>query len=66
MVSTVKPVKFTRDSGFLAHDEFLVIFIKEDLILISIYMYIFAIVLLLDTVYYSVLRSLCAVFPVLN
>ena len=40
----VKPFKFTRDSGFLAHDEFLVIFIKGDHILI--YMYIFAIIVL--------------------
>ena len=47
-MSTVKPVKFTRDVGFLASDEFLVIFIKGDHILI--YMYIFAIVLLLGTV----------------
>ena len=37
----VKPVKFTRDSGCLALDEFLVIF-KGDNILI--YTYIFAIV----------------------
>ena len=41
----VKPVKFTRDSGCLARDEFLVIF-KGDHILI--YMYIFAIVLLIN------------------
>ena len=46
--STVKPVEFTRDSGFLERDEFLVIFIKGDHILI--YMYIFAIVLLLGSV----------------
>ena len=46
-VSVVKPVKFTRDSGCLAHDEFLVNF-KGDHILI--YMYIIAILLLLDTV----------------
>ena len=44
----VKPFKFTQDSGFLACYEFLVIFIKGDHILI--YMYIFAIVLLLGTV----------------
>ena len=37
----VKPVKFTRDSGCLAHDELLVIF-KGDHILIC--MFIFAIV----------------------
>ena len=43
----MKPVKFRRDSGFLARDEFLVIFIKGDHILMS--MYIFAIVLLLGT-----------------
>ena len=43
----VKPVKFTRDSGCLARDEFLVNF-KVDHILI--YMYIIAILLLLGTV----------------
>ena len=43
----VKPVKFSRESGCLAPDEFLVNF-KEDHILI--YMYIFGIVLLLGTV----------------
>ena len=42
-VSVVKPVKFSRDSGCPARDEFLVNF-KGDHILI--YMYIFAIVLL--------------------
>ena len=46
-ISVVKPVKFTRDSGCLARDEFLLVF-KGDHILI--YMYIFAIVLLLGTV----------------
>ena len=44
----VKPVKFTRDSRFLARDELLVSFTKGDHTLI--YMYIFAIVLLLGTV----------------
>ena len=43
----MKPVKFTRDSGFLARDGFLVIFIKGDHILV--YIYIFANVLLLGT-----------------
>ena len=43
----VKPVQFTRDSGFLAPDYFLVIF-KRDHSLID--MYVFAIVLLLGTV----------------
>ena len=46
-VSVVKPGKFTRDSGCRARDEFLVMF-KGGHILI--YMYIFAIVLLLGTV----------------
>ena len=46
-ISVVKPFKFTRDSGCLARDEFLLVF-KGDHILI--YMYIFAIVLLLGTV----------------
>ena len=44
-VSVVKPVKFTRESGYLTRDEFLVIFEGDD---IMIYMYIFA--LLLGTV----------------
>ena len=48
-VSLVKPVKFIRDSSCLARDEFLVI--KADHILI--YMYIFAIVLLLGAVLHS-------------
>ena len=46
-ISVVKLVKFTRDSGCLARDDFLVIF-KEDHILM--YMCTFAIVLLLGTV----------------
>ena len=46
-VSVVKPVKFTRDRGCLACDEFLAIF-KGDHILI--YMYILATVLLLSIV----------------
>ena len=45
----VKPVKFTRDSGCLARDEFLV-FSEGDHMLI--YMYIFVIFLLLGTVLY--------------
>ena len=53
----VKPVKF-----ILTRDEFLVIF-KGDHI---IYMYIFAIVLLLGTVSHCTIRSLCGVFPVLS
>ena len=54
----VKPVKFTRDSGFLARDEFLVIFMKEDHILI--YMYTFAIVLLLGTME----QRVCNIAPI--
>ena len=46
-VSVVKSVKFTQDSGCPARDEFLVNF-KENHILI--YMYAFAVVLLLGTV----------------
>ena len=49
----MKPVKFTPDSCYLARDEFLVI-LKVDHILI--YMYIFAMTLLLGT----------GVFPLLN
>ena len=51
--SVVKPAKFTRDSGCLTRDGFLVILI-EDLI--------FAIVLLLGTA----LHTLGGVFPVLS
>ena len=46
-VIVVRPVKFTRDSGCLVYDEFLVNF-KGDHILI--YMHIIAILLLLGTV----------------
>ena len=46
-VSVVKPVKFTRDSGYLARDEFLVTFKGDHT---RIYMYIFVIVLPLGTV----------------
>ena len=46
-VSTVKPVQFTRESGCLPHDEFLVIFERDHSLT---YMYVFAIVLLLGTV----------------
>ena len=52
----VKPVKFTRDSGCPARDEFLVNF-KENHILI--YMYIFAIVLLLGTVFSTLHYVVC-------
>ena len=48
----VKPVKFTRDSGCLSHDEFLVIFQGDHIL---IYMYIFAIVLLLGTVLHCIM-----------
>ena len=44
-VSVAKPVKFTRESGCLTRDEFLVIFEGDDTM---IYMYILA--LLLGTV----------------
>ena len=54
----VKPVKFTRDSGCLALDEFLVIF-KGDRVLI--YMYIFAIVLLLGTVLHWTTWFVCSI-----
>ena len=50
----VKPVEFTRDSGCQAHDEFLVIF-KGDHILI--YMHIFAIVGHRIALYYVVFAA---------
>ena len=42
-VSAVKPVQFTRESGCLAHDEFLVIFERDHSL---IHMYVFAMLLL--------------------
>lgn len=56
----VKPVKFAREIGFLAREEFLVI-CKRDHILI--HMYIFAIYWV---PYCTALGSLCWVFPVLD
>ena len=44
-VGVVKPVKFTRDSGCLARDQFLVIFEGDHMLI-----YIFVILLLLGTV----------------
>ena len=48
-VSVVKIVESTRDSSWLARDEFLVVFKGDH---IPIYLYIFAIVLLLGTILY--------------
>ena len=61
-VSVVKLVKFRRDSGCLARDEFLVI-LKGDHILTTCthlqLCYCWAL-------YYTALRGLCGIFPVSN
>ena len=44
-VGVVQPVKFTRDSGCLAHDQFLLLFEADHMLI-----YIFVILLLLGTV----------------
>ena len=56
----VKPVKFTRDSGFLARDEFLVIS-EGDHNYVDVHI---CNILLLGTVLHC--TSWCGVFPVVN